>query len=104
MKPYSFVIQSRSDPPGKPPYAISFPMEAGVGKSYATEEVLRDDLAFGGFSEKAIEAICALLSFDGRIEFRHQNLTLSAFARLTSAATDGLSTCDCQIGRDTDGL
>jgi hypothetical protein len=84
MKPYSFVIRSHSQPIGNPPYSIWFPLESGAGKSYPSEEALRADLLFCGFPYEAIDQVFALLAIKGKVEQRHQGLSLTAFARLTT--------------------
>lgn len=86
MKPYSFVIRSHSEPSGKPPYSIWFPLEAGNGKRYSTEDALRSDLLACGFAYEVIDEVFTLLIAKGKAEFRQQNLTLTAFAKLTTSA------------------
>ena len=86
MKPYTFVIRSHSEPVGGPPYSIWFPLEAGNGKRYPTEEALRSDLLACGFAYEVIDEIFTSLVTKGKAEFRHQYLSLTAFAKLTSGS------------------
>ena len=86
MKPYSFVLRSHSDPIGQSPYSIWFPLESGSGKRYSTEDALRSDLLACGFAYEVIDEVFTMLITKGKAEFRHQYLSLTAFAILTTGA------------------